>query len=694
MRNKIFVFLCSAIFLALFVGAPLVLFLTESGVLPYQNVGNKITAEKTYDEDHPLYDALTAIEEGKVKIKDTYINYLPGFLDITNLFKPLKSAVNRPVIDFFAATGRELLSAKCRHTYTQEIVPPTCTEEGYTLMTCKLCGMAETKDRIAAKGHTLGDAGTPVAARCEYEGYTPISCLYCSYTLLEERVLPTQHSFGAPEKDGAFLVYACTGCDTRLRVPQNSASEHEHSENVQEVDGGCDALSYTRYTCSLCDSERRENLRLPKGHQYVSEVFAPTCTEEGYTRCVCALCSDTKDIDKTSARGHRYEKKTVPPTVYEEGYDLYTCLFCPESFEANYVPKLILGIEPPETVEDPKGTRYRASLLSKSGMFRIYELTATYPDGTENASIVRVIAHDRDGLYDNMLEMSEMIEAMVDESPDVNWYFSFATNIEATELCDEFFPEESVLYIYEDFLQSLPEDVKVSDIAINSFRDYANKFYVTDHHWNHVGVLEAYYRIISMLKENYEDIEPMPLDDFYLFEGVKFYGSLARTNASYDYYDEFGVHYYDLPPHTLVRDPAIAYGSANTLPENLARYLVGEYATSRGYNHYTEFYRVPMKIEYPENNTGRRLLIIGDSYSLPLLEVVAASFDVTFVRYEDRGWNALPEDLYIDEFVKENGITDILVIEDIVKSIMKGYGNHYPSGFLNIYPSYAYKKED
>ena len=64
---------------------------------------------------------------------------------------------------------------------------------------------------------------------------------------------------------------------------------------------------------------------------------------------------------------------------------------------------------------------------------------------------------------------------------------------------------------------------------------------------------------ISMLKENYEDIEPMPLDDLYVFEGVKFYGSLARTNASYDYYDEFGVHYYDLPEHSLIRDPAIAY---------------------------------------------------------------------------------------------------------------------------------------
>ena len=692
MRNKVFVILCSFLFLALFVGAPLFLFLTNKGILPYQNVGNQITAEKVYEEDHPLYSFLTAIEEGKVAVKDTYINYLPGFLGITNYFKPLKSSIDRPLLDYFAAKGRELISAKCRHSYTEEIVHPTCTEEGYTRLVCRLCGDVSTKDTKPAKGHVYGESVT-YAASCEYDGYTVKECLYCSHTHIDARVNPTGHTYEAGASDGTNILYVCTKCDASFLVPIPKTG-HVHEEVLSRTDGGCADVSYVFYDCDLCEDGDAGEAVLPTGHTYRSEVYAPTCTERGYTHRVCTVCGDTKDTDQTYANGHRYEKTTVSPTIDEEGYDLHSCLYCSYSYKDNFMPALLLGIDPPKTEDDPPGTKYRASLLSKSAMFRIYELTATYPDGTEEASIVRVIAHDHDGLYDNMLEMSEMIGEMVDESPGVNWYFSFATNIEATELCDVFFPEESVLYIYEEFLNSLPEDVQVSDIAINSFRDYANKFYITDHHWNHVGVLEAYYRIISMLKKNYEEIEPMPLDDLYIFDGVKFYGSLARTNASYDYYDEFGLYYYDLPDHTLTIDPAIAYGSKATLEENLSRYLDGGYSTSRGYNHYTEFYRVPMQIEYPENNTGRRLLIIGDSYSLPLLELVAASFDVTYVRYEDRGWNALPDDLYIDEFVAENGITDILVIEDIVKSIMKGYGTHYPSGFLNIYPSYAYKKED
>lgn len=727
MRNKLFVVLCSMIFIAFFVGAPLFLWLTNLGALPYQNVGNQITAEKVYEEDHPLYGTLTAIEKGKVAIKDTYINYLPGFLNITNVFKPFKSRLDRPVIDFLAAKGRELMAGVCRHAYQETRVPPTCTEEGYTLLSCSLCGASETKDPIPARGHVRTEA-VRFAGDCERGGYTQRACLYCADTLLEDVGEPTGHDyvfFGKTPSDcdrmgsivykcrgckefltlqtplahnyvltadesGAYL-YVCTGCDKSFPAMEGDPETHQHDETGVWVDGGCAGIGYTRNTCSICGDESVDGISLPLGHTYTSTVFSPTCTEGGYTHVSCFYCGEEKNLDTKHPKGHSYLKETVSPTVDEDGYDLFLCEYCHDSFKTNFVSHQIPGLVPPTTETDPEGTVYRASLISRSSMFRIYELTAIYPDGTRDVSNVRVIAHDRDGLYQNMLEMSSLINEMVAVKPEVNWYFSFATNIEATALCEEFFPEESVKYIYEDFLRRLPANVKTADIAVNSFRDYADKFYITDHHWNHEGVSEAYYRIISMLRENYADLEPMPLNQLYLFEGVKFYGSLARTNASYDLYDRFGLYYYDLPPHTLTIDPAIAYGSKATLPENLSKYLEGRYATQRGYNHYTEFYRVPQKIEFPENNTGRKLLIIGDSYSLPLLELVAASFDVTYVRYEDRGWNALPNDLYIDEFVEENGITDVLVIEDIVKSIMKGYGTHYPSGFLNIYP---YRKED
>ena len=46
----------------------------------------------------------------------------------------------------------------------------------------------------------------------------------------------------------------------------------------------------------------------------------------------------------------------------------------------------------------------------------------------------------------------------------------------------------------------------------------------------------------------------------------------------------------------------------------------------------------------------------------------------------------MPNDLYYDEFIAENNITDVIVIEEIARNVMQGYGDVVPSGFLNIYP--------
>ena len=744
MRNKVFAILASAIFLLMLVGAPLTLFLTKQGILPYQNVGNKIVADKTYEEDDPLYGPLTAIETAKVAIKDTYINYLPGFLGITNVFKPLKSDIDRPMIAWLAEIGRKMTPVVCHHVYDEQVIAPTCTAEGYTRYTCRLCGEGGVRDTVAARGHRYGEAGEPIAVGCEYYGYTPTPCLDCREVVLTAFVAPFGHQFEvtgevpatchtegsrtytctsctatltvaipvshtyeavtvlAPptlslarmQTEEPYVLHTCLGCDKSFRTSLEEADGHIHKETAVQVPATCEEAGFTRHTCGVCGDERITDVQLPGGHHYLSEIVHATCTVGGRTHRTCDVCGDERDTDEVAPLGHSYVTTVVPPTAYTEGFDCHECRYCDSVVMDNYVPRLILGIDPPETTPDPEGTVYKASRLSANSMFRIYELSATYPDGTRDTSIVRVVSQDRTALRQNMLEVSELVGAMVEKDPSVNWYFSFATNIEAIPLVNEFFPEESVMHIYEEFLQRLPSSVKTAAIEVNSFKDYANKFYITDHHWNHTGVLEAYYRIFAMLRESYPDIEPISLIDLYMFYDVKFYGSLSRQNASYSFHDPFGLYYYDLPPHELTIDHSIGYGSLAPLEDNLFKYQMGKHETSKGYNHYTEFYRVPSKLTYPGNNTGRRLLLIGDSYSLPLIELVAAHFDETYVRYEDRNWDNLPPDLYYDEFIEEYGITDVLVIEEIVKSTMKGYGTGYPSGFLTIYPDRAWKKED
>ena len=42
----------------------------------------------------------------------------------------------------------------CTHDYTTVVIEPTCTEDGYTLKTCNLCGAKEKTDYTTAPGHT------------------------------------------------------------------------------------------------------------------------------------------------------------------------------------------------------------------------------------------------------------------------------------------------------------------------------------------------------------------------------------------------------------------------------------------------------------------------------------------------------------------------------------------------------------
>ena len=210
MRNKWFAILFSVIFLVMMLGAPTNLLLTKLGVLPRENVGNQIKPEKTYEEGSFLYGPLTAIENAKMAIKDTYINYLPGFLGITNTFKPLKASINRPITDWLAAAGRDdiiRIPQSCRHVYDETVVPPTCTAGGYTLRACRLCGESETVEPVAATGHTCTATPIRVTAGCDTYGYTRNVCDVCRTVIVSDTVAPLGHEYTLLAQEGAT-------CDT------------------------------------------------------------------------------------------------------------------------------------------------------------------------------------------------------------------------------------------------------------------------------------------------------------------------------------------------------------------------------------------------------------------------------------------------------------------------------------------------
>ncbi|MBO7497188.1 MAG: T9SS type A sorting domain-containing protein [Salinivirgaceae bacterium] len=104
------------------------------------------------------------------------------------------------------------------HSYTTTAVAPTCTEEGYTLMTCSLCKHEEKTDVVAAAGHKPGEPTieVKVAATETTDGKcdTVVVCTVCGTELSRtEGVIPATGNGGnaiAEESAGA-LVYAQDG---------------------------------------------------------------------------------------------------------------------------------------------------------------------------------------------------------------------------------------------------------------------------------------------------------------------------------------------------------------------------------------------------------------------------------------------------------------------------------------------------
>ena len=104
----------------------------------------------------------------------------------------------------------------------------------------------------------------------------------------------------------------------------------------------------------------------PTGHNYLSKVTAPTCTEGGYTTHTCANCGDTYVTDEVAALGHTWIAATcekpktcatcgttqgtalghsygavvTAPTCTKGGYTSHTCSNCADTYVTDEVAAL------------------------------------------------------------------------------------------------------------------------------------------------------------------------------------------------------------------------------------------------------------------------------------------------------------------------------------------------------------------
>lgn len=246
------------------------------------------------------------------------------------------------------------------HDYNEEVVAPTCTEEGYTSVTCKRegCEYSEKKNTTPALNHDLKE--TVVAPSCDVAGYTEITCTRCDYKETKNPTSALGHDFKEEKfeavdcKTEGKTVVTCSKCDyyeekDKVYLPHTYYKEADAIKGTHyriSKEPTCEDKGEKMYKCVVCGRypiDGTNNIEeIPElGHDYKDNVISPSCTVGGVTEVTCSRCDYYATKDTTNATGHSYNKTdsavegtdyvvSVAPSCDGKGEKTYYCTVCKE----------------------------------------------------------------------------------------------------------------------------------------------------------------------------------------------------------------------------------------------------------------------------------------------------------------------------------------------------------------------------
>ncbi len=235
--------------------------------------------------------------------------------------------------------------------------------------------------------------------------------------------------------------------------------------------------------------------------------------------------------------------------------------------------------------------------------------------------------------------------------PDVDFYLYYIEkdtdiNFETNEKLQGF-----------DYLQSkldLPTE-KQGVYRIDSFAEFSEQFYETDHHWNHKGSYRGYLALCELLGLS-DPLEPLEEVN----TGLTFSGSKAVTGGCDTTMSEvFSAYRYAFPPMEIRINgtPVGDYGEQDA-------YLNGE----RDSVQYGMFYGDDRgEVVFDSLKTDKKnLLVIGESFDNAVLKLLASHYGRTHavdLRYYAVENGNMPFDFA--EYVKKNDIDQVLLMGNV-----------------------------
>lgn len=265
--------------------------------------------------------------------------------------------------------------------------------------------------------------------------------------------------------------------------------------------------------------------------------------------------------------------------------------------------------------------------------------------------------------FPNPLQQAErsvdLLSAAAERNPGASFYLYLIPTPQDLGLL---YGEDPFMQSYANYVEHslgrLGPGLTGAALGYKSLDEYLEYFFRSDHHWNYAGAYRGYLDIVDMLRAGYPDIgEPLPAGERRVLD-PEFRGSLARRSATAPVTDEIFDFSIELPPHS-VRLTDIDASIRELDTEYPARQEILSGGTYRYQNTYAELYHndFPM-YEYDFGSaTGRRLLLLGDSSTNCMENLLASHFDRTYcvdLRYY--------KSFRLDGFIEENGVTDVVFL--------------------------------
>lgn len=264
------------------------------------------------------------------------------------------------------ATKEDIIPATGKHTAREvwasdnKDVAPTCDKAGSKALTmCSSCGVVLTTEVIPATGaHIYDKVKTVKEPTCTEEGYTLTYCSVCGKEQAGSRKTLKANGHGdstgfvyeskaATCENNRFIYEICSVCGEKINEKEDKGTKLAHNWDkgwVTVKEATCTEKGSQQKTCVACKkTETREIAAL--GHDIknaeIEVISAQTCTENSVHGRRCKRCKEfAQTWTNKDKLGHKEVVTITPATCDNEGSVVTACATCKVTLKTETIAKL------------------------------------------------------------------------------------------------------------------------------------------------------------------------------------------------------------------------------------------------------------------------------------------------------------------------------------------------------------------